>query len=318
MKTVEQELSRVDLNLLVSLSVLLKERNVTRAAEVLYLSQPAMSRTLRRLRDLFGDPLFLRESNGLQPTEKALQLQAQIDQILFSTSKLITNFDFEPQDCEHTFKISTPPLLSRIFTAPIIRELSRLAPNCGVIEYPPTLNPKTQLKDGLVDFSIHIDQFCESKDYESTLLTTTYPVIYGHRLHPLVKSNNVTLEQCMMYQFVDLNLDVNSIPQHHILIDEYLKYSGHKRNITFKSNQLSTLIDAMNGTNKLLIASHILAISRHRSKELVPLFKIDSVESLKINFYLNEHRRTKTSNAHKWFKDIVIRTIKSAVSDNAK
>lgn len=52
MKTLEQELSRIDLNLLVSLSVLIKERNVSRAAQKLYLSQPAMSRTLARLRDL--------------------------------------------------------------------------------------------------------------------------------------------------------------------------------------------------------------------------------------------------------------------------
>jgi hypothetical protein len=57
MKSLEQKLSRIDLNLLVSFSMLLKERNVSRAAEKLYVSQPAMSRTLQRLRELFDDPL---------------------------------------------------------------------------------------------------------------------------------------------------------------------------------------------------------------------------------------------------------------------
>ena len=58
---------RVDLNLLVYLDALLRERNVTRAADQLGLSQPAMSNGLRRLRDLFEDPLLVRTSDGMAP-----------------------------------------------------------------------------------------------------------------------------------------------------------------------------------------------------------------------------------------------------------
>ena len=61
----------IDLNLLVFFDVLLKERNVTRAAESLGISQPAMSNGLRRLRDLFADPLLVRTSDGMKPTERA-------------------------------------------------------------------------------------------------------------------------------------------------------------------------------------------------------------------------------------------------------
>ena len=76
MALLEQKLARVDLNLLVSLSVLLKEKNVSRAAERLYLSQSAMSRTLQRLRELFDDPLFHRTASGIIPTEKAHSIEA--------------------------------------------------------------------------------------------------------------------------------------------------------------------------------------------------------------------------------------------------
>ena len=68
-------ISRVDLNLLVYLDVLLRECNVTRAAEELGISQPAMSNSLRRLRDLFGDPILVRTSDGMTPTDRALELQ---------------------------------------------------------------------------------------------------------------------------------------------------------------------------------------------------------------------------------------------------
>ncbi|HAA06171.1 MAG TPA: LysR family transcriptional regulator, partial [Acinetobacter schindleri] len=63
-------LERVDLNLLIYLDVLLREKNVTRAAEQLGVTQPAMSNILRRLRNLFNDPLLIRSSEGMTPTER--------------------------------------------------------------------------------------------------------------------------------------------------------------------------------------------------------------------------------------------------------
>ena len=65
-------IERIDLNLLVYLDVLLRERNVTRAAGCLGITQPAMSNSLRRLRKVFDDPLLVRTSEGMTPTERAL------------------------------------------------------------------------------------------------------------------------------------------------------------------------------------------------------------------------------------------------------
>ena len=66
---------RIDLNLLVYLNTLLKERSVSRAAEKLGITQPAMSNALRRLRDLLGDPILVRTSSGMAPTERATKME---------------------------------------------------------------------------------------------------------------------------------------------------------------------------------------------------------------------------------------------------
>ena len=66
---------RIDLNLLVYLNTLLKERSVSRAAEKLGITQPAMSNALRRLRDLLGDPILVRTSSGMAPTERATNME---------------------------------------------------------------------------------------------------------------------------------------------------------------------------------------------------------------------------------------------------
>ncbi len=83
-------ISKIDLNLLIYLDVLLREKNVTRAAGQLNITQPAMSNGLKRLRTLFNDPILVRTSDGMSPTEKAKTLAPAIRKILLELEKNIT------------------------------------------------------------------------------------------------------------------------------------------------------------------------------------------------------------------------------------
>src|SRR5210317_252909 len=91
-----RELAKIDLNLLNSLQVLLEECNVSRAAERLFITQPAMSKTLSRLRALFDDPLFTRSSHGMQPTPRAQELAKDLTGILNEISDLVAGQSFDP------------------------------------------------------------------------------------------------------------------------------------------------------------------------------------------------------------------------------
>ena len=98
-------INRIDLNLLVYLDALLRERNVTQAANQLNLSQPAMSNGLRRLRELFDDPLLVRTSEGMTPTERALELEPVVREVLSNIDQAVQpRSAFEPERC--------PPRLS--------------------------------------------------------------------------------------------------------------------------------------------------------------------------------------------------------------
>ena len=101
-------LERVDLNLLIYLDVLLREKNVTRAAEQLGVTQPAMSNILRRLRNLFNDPLLIRSSEGMTPTERALELQPRIRDALSDLSVILEpRTEFRPYTSTRVFRIMT-------------------------------------------------------------------------------------------------------------------------------------------------------------------------------------------------------------------
>jgi DNA-binding transcriptional LysR family regulator len=101
------DIRSVDLNLLVALDALLGERNVTRAAARLNLSQSAMSAALARLRALFGDPLLLRTAGGMLPTSKGQELAAPVKQVLADVGRLVQQAGaFDPASARVTFTIA--------------------------------------------------------------------------------------------------------------------------------------------------------------------------------------------------------------------
>ena len=101
------DIRQVDLNLLVALEALLSERSVTRAAQRLGLSQPAMSAALARLRALFNDPLLLRTARGMLPTAKGVELAAPVKQVLDEIGRIVRQAEaFDPASAEVTFTIT--------------------------------------------------------------------------------------------------------------------------------------------------------------------------------------------------------------------
>ena len=99
-------ISKIDLNLLVYLDTLLRECNVTRAANQLSITQPAMSNGLKRLRNLFNDPILVRTSDGMVPTERAIELQPVIRGILMTLEEtLAPNREFEAKQSKRVFRI---------------------------------------------------------------------------------------------------------------------------------------------------------------------------------------------------------------------
>ncbi len=122
------DLRRIDLNLLVILDALLSEQHVTRAAERLHLSQPAVSHALARLRDLLGDPLLVRAGSGLVPTARALELVAPLAEALAQVQSLLAPNTFDPASARRTFRLAMSDYGAAIILPGLIRTLRAEAP----------------------------------------------------------------------------------------------------------------------------------------------------------------------------------------------
>ena len=126
-----QKLSRLDLNLLVALQALLEEKSVTRAAQRLFITQPAMSRVLQRLRQQLDDPLFTRTGNILIPTPKAQELQLRLPMLLDGILDMVTDGEFDPATYAGEITIAIPEFIAISLASQLTALLNKYAP--GVI-----------------------------------------------------------------------------------------------------------------------------------------------------------------------------------------
>lgn len=306
MLTLEQQLSRVDLNLLVSLSVLLKERNVSRAAEQLYLSQSAMSRTLQRLRGLFDDPLFFRSSNGIIPTEKAQKLEQLLPTLLTTLEHFLANEVFSPATCDKTFSLLIPSLISHAFFLPLIKEVFNEAPHVQLTEFSAKTNPYKWLESGLYDFSIHIQEPIDPI-FSATSLGKLPLVIFARKSHPLTKINNVSLADCLLYNFLDLNIERNDDIGFTSPVDSILLKQGLRRNIQLKSSQFSILIEVLKTTDTLLMGPSFLMDSASHKQDFIPVYHFEKTDENMVELFLLEHKRIKNSAPHQWLKNKILK-----------
>ncbi len=148
-----RDIKNIDLNLLKALDALLDERNVTRAAERLSLTQPAMSGMLTRLRESFNDPLFVRSQRGVVPTQRALELAGPVKQVLAEIAVLLTPTEFDPATAEMTLSIAATDYALQAVAVPFVLELKKRAPRIRVALLPiENENLHAQLERGDIQF----------------------------------------------------------------------------------------------------------------------------------------------------------------------
>src|SRR6516225_764974 len=149
-------IKKLDLRLLESLDALVTERNVTRAASRVHLSQPAMSSALKRLRDIFDDPLLMRTRRGMVPTPRGIELAQSARTVLERVNAMSLGArPFDPSTAERTFRIAMTDYTEFVLLPSLIRRLQVVAPHVNIAVRPH--DGRTQaddLADGNIDLAV--------------------------------------------------------------------------------------------------------------------------------------------------------------------
>lgn len=231
-------ISRVDLNLLVYLNVLLQEKSVTRAAEHLGITQPAMSNGLKRLRDLFEDPLLIRSSEGMTATERAIELQPKVAAVIADMQKVLQPRQaFVPYQSDKVFRIMASDYAEASLLAPLVKTVRSEAPNIILDFLTPSDVSYTDMEQGKVDMAINrfndIPQSFHSvtiwKDSFSCLLNKENPAAKHFNLKSYLDAQHIWVSKTGM----GVGFGVN--PQNSGglgWIDQALDRIGQKRRIS--------------------------------------------------------------------------------------
>ena len=309
---ISRKLVRTDLNLLVALQILLEERNVTRAAERLSVSQPALSKTLQKLRDAFEDELFTRTAHGLVPTPKAESLAEQLPGLLESVEHVLGDDSFDPMTFNGMFKLLLPPIVSEALLPGLMADLSEQSPHVQIITAEVAPNYQEQLKKGEADFAAFI-ALDTDRDIHAEPIAAIAPRCYMRKDHPLVK-RTMNLEDFLAYPHLRLYL-AGLARENTSMVDDVLGQYGVHRKIALETTQFASAVGVLTRTDSLLVANagfeesglyRELIVGQELPEELRRMIR-NTHSSNRGKMSLMRHTRTARSASHQWMRALLMK-----------
>ncbi|MGD8809327.1 MAG: LysR family transcriptional regulator [Gammaproteobacteria bacterium] len=291
-------LRQFDLNLLLALDVLLQERNVTRAAERLFLSQPAMSGILSRLRNAFGDELLVRVGRNLEPTDFAVSIAERVHSCVLELEDLLEDSRvFDHTSERRAFRISASDYSTLLLFSPVVRMLLDVAPGMSAHFLRLDRTASERLGDGSVDFVILPAEI--EPGLPSTPLFDDTWVCAAWAEHPSL-GEHLTIDEFLSHPHMSLNI---ADPGHVSVADEFLARSGHERNIVASTESFAAAPFLLRGTPLLTVLPRRLGEHMQSAAEVRLLELPFEVPPLREKLVWNP--RFTASPGHTWMRELV-------------
>lgn len=298
----EVNLRSVDLNLLVILQQLLKQRHVTQAAEHLHMSQPAVSRALQRLRETFDDPLLVRTGQGYDLSARASDILPRLEGLLGGLEQLIAEPEFNPAQSDGVVRVYGLDLEVACFVSPLIHLLRNQAPNMRLEVRTEPRDHFELLETGDVHFSLTAMTPRTGDDqYRRLLIAQTRSVCLMSADNPLA-TGALTLER-----YLSASHGLVSItgvgPG---VVDDRLAELGRKRHLALRLSNFMTAGDFCETTDLLFVMPEIVAQRIACGRNLVLKQVPDELISPPINFYLYWHERYHRDPMCRWIRQRIL------------
>ncbi|MFT5574866.1 MAG: DNA-binding transcriptional LysR family regulator [Bermanella sp.] len=230
-------LSKVDLNLFIVFDVIFAQQSLTRAAEVLHVTQPAVSNSLSRLREIFSDPLFVRSRRGMSPTPLARQLIDPVRASLKSFDDCIrTRLDFDPLNATQTFRIHATEQAEINLLPVLLQHLAKAAPGVRLeMMFMNRRDVPLALASGELQLSLDAPLLNHPELMSMPLSRDDY-VCALREEHPL-RRKKLSLKQYLAAAHVNVSSRVKGSGH----IDLALRSIGKKRDISLRLQHYSSL-----------------------------------------------------------------------------
>lgn len=300
---------KIDLNLMQVFSALMRENNLTRAGFRLGLSQPAMSHALGKLRKLTGDPLFVRVSSGMEPTDFALRISPNVEEGLKLLLGAVEGAGaFEPSRCDRTFQILMSDIGELVYLSRLVTRLMAVAPqvNVRVLQLPREAY-QDALASGEADLAIGFLPALKTGVYQQRLFTDSH-ICLVRADHPHIKKS-LSLAQFSAASHVVIEPAGSRYSGHAAqtsttsLLERHLSASGVSRRVVLRVPHF-TVVPAIVQQTDLITTLPSYVLSYTRNLPNLKTFKLPfDVPSYDIKQFW--HERKHADPANRWLRKLV-------------
>jgi DNA-binding transcriptional LysR family regulator len=301
---------KIDLNLLVVFEAIYSTGNISRAADKLSLTQPALSNALGRLRKQLNNPLFVRSGNGVAPTALAEEIIEPIREALFSIEQsLRPNEAFDPALTKRHFRLIVADPLEQIVVGSLLRTIGASSQISFELQPPQTTNIEQALLAGKADLAVFLMPI-RVAELNHTPLCSVDPVAIARRGHPRVSAKS-SRDAVMEEGFVVLALSPGKL-------ENSEKVNILKRFHVRQVCQVSTVSSIAQLVSEsdlvgLVPAIYARKLAAQYGLEIITL----PVPEIEQKFQLIWHRRFDSDAGHTWLRDTIARAVRQAQETQA-
>ncbi|WNC74195.1 LysR family transcriptional regulator [Thalassotalea psychrophila] len=302
--------NKADLNLLRSFMVLYQTQNTSRAAEVLNLSQSAVSRILQRLRGDFNDQLFIGTRNGLLPTARADSLAIELPILLEQLEKIYLNQqEFNPANLKGSIKISGVATALTALSSQLPGILGKQAPNLQFELDNWSSSTREQLLKGEVNIGIHLDMIDMPKQLLQREIGIDSFTLLTRKDHPLsgkkVSKEMLSEFPLAIYSIPDLNMT-------HSVVERLLQQDKIEMDVLYRTTQLDAMINLVSNSDVIFPGSKLCY--HCFPEQLQPLnFEVANMPKLKLTIFY--HARHQQNPLYKWLTSEITAILKPLLSN---
>ena len=289
---------------LAAFHAILSNGSISAAAEALGISQSAVSKQLKTLREYFGDELFVRSGRGMAATNRALALAPQISNLLTSFEALHGEIDFDPSNLERDFVISTTDEIQHVLLNQLIAQIGPASPGSRIIfRVLDRDHAAKQLESGSVDIAISPNWRVPEHLHQKRLFSDDFVVLFREG-HPL-QDRTLTLKR-----YLDAShMMVSPVGNTSGPIDELLHANGQDRFVSLTTPYFMQVADALCGSDL------ILTLQRKTCETLVSKYPLVTAEVplrlQAVHYYLYWHKRYDKDSSNRWLRQVCCDILRS-------
>lgn len=299
-----------DLNLLIIFDAIMTEGAITRAADRLAMTQPAVSNALSRMRSAWKDELFVKDGRGIQPTNFARNLWTQVKGPLGELGEAITPGEFDPATAARTFRIAAADITVESVWGKLRKAIEQTAPGINIYTVPYSYHSQVdKLSNAEVDLVVGKQTITDNTIRSEYLFTPKYVCVMRHD-HPLAKRDELTLEDFIQAE----HLLVSPSGELDNVTDQALMNLGMRRRVAMSVNHFSTVPSLLQQSDLICVVPSMAVEDEIFSGELA-VYETP-VEHAPTHASLMWHKRQDNDHGLLWVKQLIGDILRERAQDH--